>query len=1233
MSKSEKIGRIVSVSPAFSEEVALKDDYNNAELNREKLRGYVPNKSSRDALKEIFAGLHPTSTQRVHLITGSYGTGKSHLALVLANLVSRRVDDADLDPLFTKIRKKDESLYHSIYRQCKICKKFLVVLPEPHWDPEGFDHSLRVAVTEALKREAIRFRPPSNFSAAIKQIEDWRDENDEAYEKLERALLRRGESVQIVLDRLHKSSDEAYNVFRQAYSEVAYGAVFQPEVTADPKKIYQETIRFLRDTGEWQGIFVLYDEFGSYLREMAKDPNSLEGQSVQEFAEYCKRSAENQCHLVVIAHQTLKDYAVGYRSEKEWEKIYGRFIRGEYGLTTLSEENEMENMIDSIVNQKGEGEGEKLLNRVYEHSAMIIAADMVRDRDLYPKQDVQWVRSVLLRGCYPLHPYATFCLPWLAEKVGQSHRTLFTFFDDRSEGGLRKYVDSTNVFTEDDHLSFYTADFLIRYFSSAAKAHLDYKHIMLARDEAVAICGAHKLSARIVDLITVLEIVGHPRLPPTKEIVVEALNVPSQKAHEVEQLLAELVQKKVLRLRRATKRYELPYRKGEVDAKEEVNNLKETVRESFNLVDVLNSKYALSPIEARQYAEKHFLTRKAVGEFVFPTHLSNVQAYLERVDKWYEPDRGSYEGDVLILYVVAESDIDITTAKSYLEDEARQHPQLVVAVPKKKVNFGEAVLEVEAARRLKGQGLATERGSVDPEDLDLVLEDAESMVRDGLGDFLRADNFVCYCAGNITTVKRGGEESYISQLLEHVFPKTPTVRDIAIMEPLSGRSTKGGRDGREAMAILLGVKGPFPIRKSGGGAVDRILRACLKNTELLEKVSDKGPIEEFQVRKGPPRGTELAEIWQLLQRTVVDPKGKAVEMGKLVRRLLAPPYGLSHQLIEILLAAFIRNVKDECVIFGNHLEVMRTGNPDHYVQVPITAESLARIVRSPDDLVALYYEVSEVEKRYITTIIANVDPEGEFSADIGLWENGKNSLLGWFGTLPKITTSASDFQQPGSKAVVELLSDQNRIQSAKDLFKQHLPQALRVEVSDPLLDSDCNRLFAAFMPCFEELNNYANSQELLLLSRLAEVFEADGRLQGDVSKAIGKWYNETLTEPQRLHTFSGDGGHLKRVAEKDGSIVDRFLMDLPALMGMGAYTDWVAPQSFELFTAKVKLAKTAVEDWIAPPPGGAASSLEERTAAALAQMRVLIRDIFEELNIPLEKQREILRELLEEITK
>jgi len=185
-----------------------------------------------------------------------------------------------------------------------------------------------------------------------------------------------------------------------------------------------------------------------------------------------------------------------------------------------------------------------------------------------------------------------------------------------------------------------------------------------------------------------------------------------------------------------------------------------------------------------------------------------------------------------------------------------------------------------------------------------------------------------------------------------------------------------------------------------------------------------------------------------------------------------------------------------------------------------------------------------------------------------------------------------------------------------------------VEVVEPLSNGDCDQAIAVFATCFEELANYAQSQELLLISRLAGIFEAEGKTQRDLAMAVSKWYNETLTEPQRVHVFTGYEGYLKQAVEQDAPVVDRFLVNLPAKMGLGAYTDWGDKASFELFITKVELAKWAIEQWTPPEPTRTPiADLPARIVRAMAE----VKRIFQTLSIPLENQREILAELLKEI--
>ena len=97
MLESARLSDLVRISPTFSAEVNLQRDfYDDPEENRRKLRGYVPTTSCREVLKEIIKGMPNPSRIRAHLITGTYGTGKSHFALILANYFSLPIEDENL---------------------------------------------------------------------------------------------------------------------------------------------------------------------------------------------------------------------------------------------------------------------------------------------------------------------------------------------------------------------------------------------------------------------------------------------------------------------------------------------------------------------------------------------------------------------------------------------------------------------------------------------------------------------------------------------------------------------------------------------------------------------------------------------------------------------------------------------------------------------------------------------------------------------------------------------------------------------------------------------------------------------------------------------------------------------------------------------------------------------------------------------------------------------------------
>ena len=170
------IKEVVNISAAFTNEVNIRQDV-KSDINRKKIKGYVPTSQTSLALKTIVRGFMPTSDERVHTITGAYGTGKSHFGLLLANLLAQW-DEESLDEFWSKFSNKfpDEAEFVEL-RLASMSKRFLIVIPD-HNTMNDFNQDLLVALSDALQREGIDYQPPSLFQKAINTIDKWMG-NDE----------------------------------------------------------------------------------------------------------------------------------------------------------------------------------------------------------------------------------------------------------------------------------------------------------------------------------------------------------------------------------------------------------------------------------------------------------------------------------------------------------------------------------------------------------------------------------------------------------------------------------------------------------------------------------------------------------------------------------------------------------------------------------------------------------------------------------------------------------------------------------------------------------------------------------------------------------------------------------------------------------------------------------------------------------------------------------------------
>jgi len=1191
------INQLVMISPTYTAEVDIAADYKQPEVNAQKVQGYIPTGPARQALISIIQGLMPVSDKRVHLITGQYGAGKSHFGLLLANVLGRLPGDTLLQPFEAKLSASDPKAADELrIRRAALPSRFLVVFVQPTTDPEGFNHSLLVALKEALDRENFPYQLPTRFATAADFIEKWA-KDPEMNLRLERELQRQFTDAHRLVLRLRGLDSEAYDIFCRVYRSIVL-TDFRPEHYGTPKDVYLEASRHVRREHDMAGIVLVADEFGGYLSSIARDPDGREAREIQDFVQFCKRSREDQVHLVLIAHRTLADYAAGYRSRDEFTKLAGRFIGNEYSLSMAGGQTETIDMIDSVILPRLDStDRAEMWSRI--ERALQRWQDWAVNADLFPGKDQTWIRDQLVTGCYPLHPATVFCLPWLSQRVGQANRTTFKFLDSDEPGGLRAFITQAPVEASLGALNLYTPDQLLTYFKNGIEERAEYRPILLARNDALASSPPSSLAKRLVETLAILEIVQQPALPRTRAVLTALASSTSAEAEDVGHMLDLLLQQRVIRFREINGQYELRRRTtGEIDVYEAIQITRDEQARTGNLTvfDLLRVCTELKTVAAHEYENLHGAPRVAAVELVIARHLANLEPYLERIQKWYIPDRASYQGDALILFVLAESLSEIEAARAHLSGGTGSL-QLIVAVPRQPFGGGEALFDLAAIERIREQGLKVQGSPVDPDDVKRRAEDREAEIGRQWQQYRSADNFSWYYDRNVNaSVPSGGEDAFISAILETVFSKTPRVNDESLVA-LSGGKRERKADRQKAIKQLLDASGPIVLQKSGGPPNERMLRAALRETELLEKKGDLGQAEVFEVRERAPVGSILEEIWGYMrnQLTSRDP----VPLGPMICRLMAPPYGLSTPLTELLVAAALRTITDQVAVFSN-VGPTRRGDPR---REEIVAENIPNFVKNADDHVSLFYEIDPQQRQYVEELTKLLSSVTGGPSTKGPWDRGKDAMLEWYRRLPAAARDSIDVSQAAWE-LRQWLSDR-RLPDGKPMLTTELPQRLGISTGNVWTRETTQQILDGLRPIVEELQDVAPRRMRIAQEKLCEVFGATGVTLDDLDKAGRAWYNG-LSAPQLTHGYSGETKPLMLAIDQVGDPRARLLITLPKALMQSCADTWTSDDQVSLFVERVLRLKQAVESWTPPASVTPPDISRDRPEKPAAPAQVLV---------------------------
>lgn len=378
----------------------------------DKIDGFIATKTSVEIIHEMLNEIVAVNGQP-QLFIGPYGKGKSHLLLVLLQLLSGSNTE-----IKNELTKKLVAAKPEIKEQLtKIDgKRYLPVVMTGGY--EDFSSNLILKIKEELEANGVKdLRIDSAYDKAIKVLEQYELDKgvSEKTEHLKSGLLLRDENT--------------YDEFLEFYKKVTFGIDFAPMTDTNIMYVIKGVNQYLRKNSKFEGVLFVLDEFSKFLEGRAATESLND---IQDIAEYS--ASEKGIKLVCVTHKRIAEYISenGDNSKvNEWKKIEARFKHLYFGL--FEDEYYYYNLISEVikkdVNIFNQSEVAKYIKNSENHLQSLN----------FGTQDFQKT-TLLSKGVFPLSPFAAYSLVKLSEKIAQNERTLFTFLCGNEVRGLKSIL-------------------------------------------------------------------------------------------------------------------------------------------------------------------------------------------------------------------------------------------------------------------------------------------------------------------------------------------------------------------------------------------------------------------------------------------------------------------------------------------------------------------------------------------------------------------------------------------------------------------------------------------------------------------------------------------------------------------------------------------------------------------------------------------------------------------------
>ncbi len=518
----------------FKTSVNVKFDIGDADF----IHRYLPTPSHGDALLGLSKAFLSENENAAHIMIGPYGSGKSLVATLLANMTAKAVSPEDMKLLVRKFEKVHQGIYNNLQGIYNLNKKYIPITL--NGDEGNFAEALIRQILRSLEEEKIPVEVAGIGETVASIIESWRKEFPETYHQfLEELMIRGYQEITSWIAQVNQLNEDEIRWFENVYRKLTSGASLEQQIQIPFIEQLENILKALRE--HKVGLFIIYDEFGRYLQSLNPVDINKAMQDIQDIAEFVNRAA-GDIQLLLISHKSMSQYMLGFTEEYRSE-----FQRVEKRYSTYFVESDTATyyrVVDGYVTELAK-----------EYPMQIVNFEPIikelRMYNLFRELNSQEVEGLIVEGSYPIHPVSMFLLPRVSRIFGQNERTLFTFLESVETGGLRHHFMQGEGY-------YYPTKLFDYFFTDLEGFYLDEvnQNIVNRFKKNLSKIDEEDDQARaVLKLVTMWQLTDSNSVYPiTPELVRFSLGLNER---ELEKALEELIDKKTIRFNRVLKQLEL----------------------------------------------------------------------------------------------------------------------------------------------------------------------------------------------------------------------------------------------------------------------------------------------------------------------------------------------------------------------------------------------------------------------------------------------------------------------------------------------------------------------------------------------------------------------------------------------------------------------------------------------------------------------------------------------------